>query len=91
MEPILSGNLHQVLVCANSCRLKRLGRQLLVLVGHHVDAERELIDTSTLAAEIEDFDFGVRYTTVESGLGVRLVYTVRLNELAFPFSVVLLF
>lgn len=37
-----------------------------------MDAEGEFIDVGTLAAEVEDADFGVGYTTVEAGLGVRL-------------------
>lgn len=41
-----------------------------------MNAAWELIDTSTLAAEIEDTDLGVGYTTVEAGLGVRLSNTI---------------
>jgi len=37
-----------------------------------VYAERELVDVGALAAEVEDSDFGVRYTAVEARLGVRL-------------------
>lgn len=42
------------LVGANTCGLKSLGTQLLVLVGDEVNAERELIDVGSLASEIED-------------------------------------
>lgn len=61
-----------VLVGANTGSLESLGAQLFVLVGNEVDAERELIDTSTLAAKVEDSDLGVGNTTVEARLGVRL-------------------
>lgn len=54
VEGILATRLDHVLVGANTGGFKSLGTQLLVLVGDEVDAERELIDTSTLAAEIED-------------------------------------
>lgn len=37
-----------------------------------MDAEREFIDVRTLAAKVEDADFGVWYTTVEAGLWVWL-------------------
>ena len=35
-----------------------------------MNAEGEVIDVGLLAAEIEDADLGVRYTTVEPALGV---------------------
>ena len=54
VEGVLATRLDHVLVGANTGGFKSLGTQLLVLVGDEVDAERELIDTSTLAAEIED-------------------------------------
>ena len=60
------------LVGANTGSFQSLRAQLFVLVGNHVDAERELIDVRTLSAKIEDTNLGVRYTTVESGLWVRL-------------------
>lgn len=37
-----------------------------------MDAEREFIDVRTLAAKVENADFGVRYTAVEAGFGIRL-------------------
>lgn len=50
-----------------------LRRELLVLIGDQVDAERELINTGALASKIEDLDLRVGDTTVETRLGVRLV------------------
>jgi len=60
------------LVGANTGSLKSFGTQLFVLVGNHVDTERELIDIRTLSAKVEDTNLGIRYTTVEPGLWVRL-------------------
>jgi len=73
MEAFLSTSLDEVLVCADTSRLKSLGRELLVLVRDEVHAERELINTGTLTAQIEDADFGVGNAAVETGLWVRLV------------------
>lgn len=73
VETFLSGVLDQVLVGANTGGLKSLGAQLLVLVRDEVDAQREVIDGSTLAAQVEDTNLGVGDTTVEPRLGVRLM------------------
>lgn len=78
VERVLSAGLDHVLVGANASGLKGLRAQLLVLVGHHVDAEREVIDGSLLATKIEDANLGVGDTTVEPGLGVGLVKKVML-------------
>lgn len=72
VETFLTGRLDEVLVGANTGGLEGLGAQLLILVGHKVDAEREVIDGGTLAAEIENANLGVRHTTVEPRLRVRL-------------------
>lgn len=72
VEGVLSAGLDHVLVGANTGGLEGLRAQLLVLVGHHVDAEREVIDRSLLATEIKDTNLGVGDTTVEPGLGVGL-------------------
>jgi hypothetical protein len=76
VETFLSGNLDEVLVGANTGGLESLGRQLLVLVGDEVDAEREVVYAGLLATEVEDADLGIRYTTVEPALGVGLVLAV---------------
>lgn len=76
MERILSGGLHHVLVGANTGGLESLGRELLILVGNQVAAEGELVNVGTLAAKIEDPNFGVGHTTVVPRLGVRLVLAV---------------
>lgn len=72
METFLSGVLDHVLVGANTGSFESLGAQLLILVGDEVDAEREVINLGTLAAQIEDSDLGVGDTTVEPGLRIRL-------------------
>lgn len=72
MEALLAGVLDKVLVGANTGGLEGLGAQLLILVGDEVDAQREVVDGGALAAQVEDADLGVRDTTVEPRLGVRL-------------------
>ena len=72
MEAFLSAVLDEVLVGADAGGLEGLGAQLLILVGDEVDAQREVVDVGTLAAEIEDSDLGVGDTTVEPRLGIRL-------------------
>jgi hypothetical protein len=76
MERFLSTVLDEVLVGANTGGLESLGAQLFILVGDEVNAEGEVIDVRLLSAEIEDSNLGVRDTTVESGLGIRLVLAV---------------
>ena len=41
-----------------------------------MDAERELVDSGLLAAQIVDADLGVGHTAAEARLGVRLVLAV---------------
>lgn len=72
VETLLAGVLHKVLVGANACGLEGLGAQLLILVGDKVNAEGEVIDVGTLAAQIKDADLGIGDTTVETRLGIRL-------------------
>lgn len=72
VETLLTGVLDEVLVGANTGGLEGLGAQLLILVGDEVNAEREVVDDSLLAAEIEDSDLGVGDTTVEPRLRIRL-------------------
>ena len=61
-----------LLVGADASRFESLRGQLLVLVGHHVHAQREFIDVGSLAAQVEDADLGVGDTAVEAGFGVWL-------------------
>ena len=64
------------LVATDTSCLEGLGGQLLVLIGHEVDAQGELVDAGLLAAQVEDPDLGIGHTTAEPGLGVRLVLAV---------------
>jgi hypothetical protein len=72
VESFLSSDLNKVLVGADTSGLEGLGTQLLILVGDEVDAEREVVDGSALAAKIVDANLGIGDTTVEPGLGVGL-------------------
>lgn len=56
VEGVLAGGLGDILVCADTGSLESLARQLLILVGNKVDTVRELVDISTLAAQVEDAD-----------------------------------
>lgn len=64
-----------VLVGTDTGGFEGLGGQLLVLVGDHVHAQREVIDVGLLTSQIEDTDLGVGNTTVEPGLRVGLYST----------------
>ena len=59
-----------VLVGTDTGGFESFRGELFVFVRDHVHAEREFIDVSALAAEIEDADFGVGNTTVKAGFGV---------------------
>lgn len=72
VESFFAGNLDEVFVGTNAGSLKRFGAQLLIFVGHEVNAAGELVDVGALATEIKDADFGVRHTTIEAGFGVGL-------------------
>jgi hypothetical protein len=76
VETFLAGNLDEILVGADARSLEGFGAQLLILVGHQVDAGREFIDIRTFTAQIEDADLGVWHTTVEAGFRVWLVLAV---------------
>ena len=61
-----------ILVGTNTCGFESFGTQLFQLVGDKVNTCREFIDTSALAAKIEDTDLRIGYTTVEAGFWVWL-------------------
>lgn len=81
VEAFLTGVLDEVLVGADTGGFESLGAQLFVLIGNEVNAEREVVNTGTLAAKIEDPDLGVGDTTVEPGLGIRLEQHERISLL----------
>ena len=72
MERFLATDLDQILVGADTGGLEGLGAQLLILVRDKVDAQREVVNSRTLATQVEDADLRVGHTAVESRLGVRL-------------------
>ena len=59
VEGVLAAVLDKVLVGADARRLETLGRELLILVGHQVHAEWELLALGPLAAQVEDTDLGI--------------------------------
>merc|ERR1719435_18725 len=89
VELVFAAVLHEVLVAADTSGLQGLAGQLLQLVGHQVNRQRELINSSLLTSKIEDPDLRVRDTTVEPALGVRLVLAVAIalgRSPTHPFS-----
>lgn len=76
VEAVLAAALHHVLVGADARRLQGLRRQLLVLVRHHVDAERKLVHRRLLPTHVKDADLRIWDSAAEARLGVRLVLTV---------------
>jgi hypothetical protein len=56
VERVFASGLCYILVGANTCSLERFARELLILVGDKVTAEGEVIDRSTLSAEVKDTD-----------------------------------
>jgi len=76
METFFASNLDKILVGADASGFKGFRAQLFVLIGNHVHAKREFVDIGTLSSEIEDADLGVRDTTVESRLGIGLVFAI---------------
>jgi len=56
MERVLSGRLGNVLVGADTSSFESLARKLFIFVGDKVSAEGEVVDGSTLSAQVEDPD-----------------------------------
>ena len=56
VERVFPSSLRYILVGADTRSLERFARELLILIGHEVTAEGELIDRSTLPAKIKDTD-----------------------------------
>lgn len=72
--PPSDGGGWDILVGANTGGFESLRGQLFVLVGDHVHAGREVVDIGLLTSKIEDTDLWVRDTTVETGLGIGLLF-----------------
>lgn len=56
VERVFASGLCYIFVGTNTRSLKRFTGELLILVGNQVTAEGELIDRSTLPAEVKDAD-----------------------------------
>jgi hypothetical protein len=69
----LAGGLGQVLVAGHTGSLQRAGGQLLLLVGHQVGDEGELVDRDLLGSTIKDSDLCIGNTSAISRLDVGLV------------------
>merc|ERR1711971_57257 len=80
VELILGCVFHHVLVTANTSGLEGFSGKLLKFIRHKMDTQREFIDSSLFAAQIEDPDLGVGDTTTETRLGVRLVLTITITS-----------
>ena len=65
MERVLSGRLCDVLVGADTSGFESLTRKLFVFVGDQMSTEGEVVDGSTLSAQVEDPD--LIPTSVTSG------------------------
>ena len=80
VELILGCVFHHVLVTANTGGLKSFSRQLLKFIRHKMDTQREFINSSLFAAQIENSDLGIGDTTTETRLGVRFVLTITITS-----------
>ena len=80
VDRCVMGSCWNLLVGTDTGGFEGFGRQLFVFVGDHVDAEREFIDVGTLAAQIEDANFGIGDTTVEAGLGIWLQEGLKISS-----------
>lgn len=61
-----------ILVGADTGGFESFRRELFVFVRNHVDTEGKFVYIGTLSAQIEDANFGVRDTTVETRFWVGL-------------------
>jgi len=76
VESVLAHELDHVFVGANTGGFQGFGGELFILVGNHVDAERELIDSSPLTSQIVNTDLGIGDTPAKPRLGIRFVLAV---------------
>jgi len=76
VETIFTSVVLHVLVSSNTGSLEGLRGDLLLLVGDHMDATGEKTPVTSLLTNVVHADLGIGHTTVEAGLGVRLVLLV---------------
>jgi len=80
VEGVLTAGLAHVLVSTDTTSFESFSGKLFVLVGDEVNAEREIVNRSLLATKIVDSDLGIRDTTAESALRIRLVLAVSVTS-----------
>jgi len=76
VELVLAAVLHEILVAADTSGLQGLAGQLLQLIGHQMDRQWELVNSSPLTPKVKDPNLRVWHTPVEPTLGVGLVLAV---------------
>ena len=76
METLLTRVVLHVLVSGDTGGFQSLGRDLLFLVGDHMDAGGEKVPVGPLLATVIHTDLGVGHTTIEARLRVGLVLLV---------------
>ena len=76
MEGILGGLDLHVLVSSDTGSFESFGRNLLLFTANQMDASGESIPLCLLCTTVIHSEFWVRYTTVEAGLRVWLVFLV---------------
>merc|ERR1719510_2096285 len=76
VESILAAVLDEVLVAADTPSLESLRGELLQLVRHQVDGQREFVNSGLLTSQVKDPDLRIGDTAVKSALGIGLVFAV---------------
>lgn len=59
VELIFPGELHHVLICTDAASLQGLAGQLLILVGHQMHTQWEVLHWSLLGPQVKDSDFSI--------------------------------
>lgn len=76
MKAIFATAFYHVFVGTNTGSLQGFRRELLILIRHHVATQWKLVHFCLLPAQIKDTDLGIRDTSAEARLRVRLVLTI---------------
>lgn len=81
VELIFAAEFHQVFVAANTTGFQSFRAQLFIFIRDEMNAQWEVIDESSLSAQVENTDLGIWNTTTETRLRVRLVFTVAIAKM----------
>ena len=76
VELILATELNKIFVSANATSFKCLRAQLLIFIGHEMNAEWKFFHEGLLSSQVIDTNFGVWNTTAKARFWVRLVLTI---------------